>query len=113
MGSLATSGAYLALKRSYGDWRDFAFDAVNVVNQILRGKLNNTGSVTLTANAASTTLTDERIGANSVILLCPTTANAAGALATTYFSAFTEGSCTITHANNAQNDKTFRYTVTG
>ena len=71
-----------------------------------------TGTVTLTANAASTTLTDDRITASSVILLMPTTANAAGAIATTYIGTTAIGSATITHANNAQADKTFKYTIT-
>jgi hypothetical protein len=72
-----------------------------------------TGTVTLTANAASTVLTDDRIGYDSAILLQPTTANAAAALATTYISETgrVNGAVTITHANNAQSDKTFRYWV--
>lgn len=41
-----------------------------VVNGIMNGKTNNTGSVTLTTGGASTTtLTDARIGADSVIIL--------------------------------------------
>jgi hypothetical protein len=86
---------------------------VRTVNNVLRGKTNNTASVTLTANAASTVLTDIRIGINSVILLQPTTANAAGALATTYFGTPGDGTVTITHANNAQADKTFKYAIAG
>lgn len=85
----------------------------NVLNNVLKGKLNNTGTLTLTANAATTTLTDSRIGANSVISLMPTTANAASAISTTYFGTFLDGSCVITHTNNAQVDKTFSFTVTG
>ncbi len=43
-----------------------------VVNGIMNGKTNNTGSVTLaTGGASSTTITDARIGADSVILLVP------------------------------------------
>ena len=48
-----------------------------VVNSILDGKINATGSVTLTASAASTTVTEDRAGSDSVILFMPTTANAA------------------------------------
>lgn len=83
------------------------------INKILSGKTNNFGTVTLTANAASTVLSDPRIGINSVIHLQPTTANAAGALATTYFGTPGDGVVTINHANNAQSDKTFAYTVVG
>ena len=52
-----------------GDQRAVA----EVVNNIMDGKTNNTGSVTLaTGGATSTTITDARIGVDSVILLMPT-----------------------------------------
>ena len=77
------------------------------------GRSNAFGTVTLTVSVTSTTLTDRRIGTDSVITLMPTTANAAGALATTYIGTVTAGSATITHANNAQADRTFSYAITG
>ena len=44
-----------------------------IVNGIMNGKTNNTGTVTLaTGNATTTTITDARIGADSVILLSAT-----------------------------------------
>ena len=43
-----------------------------VVNQIMNGKTNNTGTVTLaTGNATTTTITDARIGIDSVIIVIP------------------------------------------
>jgi hypothetical protein len=43
-----------------------------VVNGIMNGKTNNRGSVTLdTGGASTTTLTDARIGADSIIILVP------------------------------------------
>ena len=42
------------------------------------------GTVTLTANAASTTITDARISYRSPVVLIPVTANAAAAVVTTY-----------------------------
>lgn len=84
-----------------------------VINNMLAGKLNNNGIITLTANAATTTFTDSRIGSNSVVLLMPTTANAAAAIATTYMNTFAKGSCVINHANNAQADKTFWFAIFG
>lgn len=51
-----------------GDQRSVA----EIVNGIMDGKTNNTGTVTLaTGNATTTTITDARIGANSVIILAP------------------------------------------
>ena len=38
----------------------------SVINNTVDGKLNATGDVTLTASATTTTLTDARIGANSI-----------------------------------------------
>lgn len=82
-----------------------------IMNETRRGRTNNGGEVTLTANAATTTLSDDLITKNSGIFLQPTTANAAAALATTYFDAPTTGSVVINHANNAQVDRTFKYGV--
>jgi len=51
-----------------GDQRAVA----EIVNGIMNGKTNNTGTVTLaTGNATSTTITDARIGIDSTILLIP------------------------------------------
>lgn len=85
------------------------------INSVLRGKLNAVTTVTLTANTTTTTLTDERINPQSFIGLMPQTANAASALATTYFLAanILNGSVVITHANNAQVDKTFVVLIIG
>jgi len=56
-----------------GDQRAVA----EIVNGIMDGKTNNTGSVTLaTGNATTTTITDARIGIDSVILLAPNSAAA-------------------------------------
>lgn len=86
-----------------------------MANRMNRGGINVTKDLTLTANAASTTLTDARISAQSFIGLQPITANAATALATTYVAAATQikGSAVITHANNSQTDRTFRVLIIG
>jgi hypothetical protein len=56
-----------------GDQRAVA----EIVNGIMDGKTNNTGSVTLaTGNATTTTITDARIGVDSIILLAPESAAA-------------------------------------
>ena len=87
------------------------------VNELNKGKFNGTLDVTLTANSATTTLTDARIGYYSVILFMPMTANASAALAagTLYIAQSTlkTGSAVVTHANNAQIDRTFRALIVG
>ena len=89
-------------------------DIVNVVNRIISGGLDVTGDVTLTANTTTTTVQDRRISKDAVLILTPTTSNAAAALGTTYLSTRTPGaSFVLTHANNAQSDKTFKYALLG
>lgn len=88
-----------------------------VLQQIRRGKLEVVGELTLTANAASTTLNDSRISPQSVIVWHPRTANAAAELGngTLYITDANMGAGTavVTHANNAQTDRQFRYAVIG
>jgi hypothetical protein len=81
------------------------------------GHNNSSGVFTLTASVATSTLTDDRIGFNSNIVLVPTTANAAAEIGngTLYIaeSGRVNGSVVITHANNAQTDRTFRFIISG
>lgn len=90
-----------------------------VINRTLLGKLNTVFTVTLTANAANTTVSVPPgvLTADSYINFMPTTSNAAAALAagTMYVSARTPltNQFTIAHANNAQADRTFTYVVIG
>lgn len=86
-----------------------------VLRLVMDGKTNNTGTFTLTASATSTTITDLRTGADSVILYSPSTANAASEWAggSMYISAVGKQSFTVTHANAATTDRTFYYAVIG
>lgn len=90
----------------------------NNLKGIMSGKTNNTGSITLTTSAATTTVTLAAglLTNTTVINFMPTTANAAGELATMYISLNADASpptFTINHANNTQNDRTFRYVFVG
>ena len=73
----------------------------------------NVGTCTLTASAATTAVANTSVSANSIIVLTPTSANAASDFANgLYISAKTAGtSFTITHPNNANADKTFNYII--
>ena len=91
-------------------------EAVQVwASQIHIGKLACTGTVTLTANATSTTVADQRAGANSFFGLCPLTANAASAQAAgnVYISTRAKQQFVIAHPNTSATDKTFVYSVLG
>ena len=85
------------------------------INQLAQGRSNAVGTVTLAANAASTVVTAKNCGAGSVVLLSPLTAHAAAELGngTVYVSAVANGAFTLSHANNAQTDRTFGYVAMG
>lgn len=76
---------------------------------------NRIGEITLNANATSTTVSDLTITPASVIRLDAMTANAAAAIPTTFVALLDRlrGSFVITHANNAQTDRTFRWIAGG
>ena len=103
-----------------GDWRgliEWVRDTTTILNGVLQGKLNATGTVTRAAGPATTTLSDIRSGAETVVHLVPTTSNAssdfgAGTLYMTYPNV-NDGEAIINHANNSNADKTFAYTLIG
>ena len=88
-------------------------EIAEIVNRTVDGKLNSTGDFTLTASATTTTVTDPRAGKESVILFSPTTSNAAAAISGLYVSTKNNGSFVVTHASNAQTDRTFDYVIIG
>lgn len=79
------------------------------INELLKGRANNTGAVTLTPSVTTTTVEDNLFNSDMVPLLIPTTANAAAALANVYVSARANGSFTLTHANTGTTDRAFLY----
>jgi hypothetical protein len=86
-----------------------------IINQAIRelatGASNSLSQVTLTAFATTTVVNDPLAAPESHIDLCPLTANAAAAQATTYVSARARGSFTLTHASGASADRTFSYRI--
>jgi len=73
------------------------------------------GTCTLTASTTTTTVTDINVKSDSIIILFPTSANAAadvGSATGVYVSTKTaDTSFVITHPNNANEDKTFDYII--
>lgn len=89
------------------------------VNQIMRGKTNNVGVVTLNAGA-TTTLIEVAIGVfgeKTVFVFDPTTSTAATAFGSGSFFVSSrlpdEAKYTITHPNTADLDKTFKVAYIG
>ena len=88
-----------------------------VVSQMRRGKLEVVSEFTLTANAATSVLSFKGLSPQSVVVFDPKTANAAAELygGTMYVLTANRGNdtWTVTHANNAQTDRTFQVAVIG
>lgn len=85
------------------------------VRELFQGRSHAVGQFTLEASATSTVVTAPNVGTDSRIALTPQTANAAAALASTYIDQadVVAGAFTVHHANNAQTDRTFSYSVRG
>lgn len=88
---------------------------MQAIRDLFAGRSNAVGSVTLTANQATTAVTARNCGPDSKIYLTPTTANAAAEIGagTLYVSAVAAGTFTLTHANNAQTDRTYLWGAFG
>lgn len=88
---------------------------VSAIQQLSAGRSNAVGSVTLTQNAATTTVTAPNCAEGSTVLLFPTTANAATEFGagTIYVSTISNGSFVLTHVNSATAGRTFRWVCLG
>lgn len=99
------SGVYAPL--SWGDVPEWIRKVAEACEACLEGKVRSIAQVTLTANAATTTITDRRIGVESFMHFMPLTEVGY------YVSSQTEGSLVLSHATDARTDRTFRYVILG
>ena len=88
---------------------------VNAVRQLMQGRSNAAGSITLAASAPITTVSAPNCAPGAQVFLFPRTPHAAAELAagTCWVSAVAAGAFTVTHANNPQTDRTFSYVCLG
>lgn len=99
--------------------RDLGFNiagwrrAVDAIVQLVEGRHNAGDQLTLRAGFTTTVVSHPNCSRDCRPMLQARTANAAAAVATTYVSSVDQSSFTVTHANNAQTDRIFDYTVTG
>lgn len=102
---------------SFAGVTDYLRKLWDAMYKLRRGKTENVVELTLTANAASTVLIDERLSIQSVMVFDPKTANAAAELYAGTMYVLTanrsDGSWTITHANNAQVNREFQVAIIG
>ena len=94
-----------------GQGEPFGPRVIQRVNDALNGKLNSAGSVTLNASSTTTTLTNPLIKTSSKIFFNPETANAQAIDLPR--ASCSDGSATLTHANNANADKVFSFLIVG
>jgi len=99
---------YRKLPWTGGDPRSVA----EIVNNLVEGKSNNTGDFTTTQSTTTTTIYNERIGYNSVILFTPMNDKAAAEMANLYIQTLNQGSAVIYHGSH-NFDCIFKYIVVG
>ncbi len=91
------------------------FKLVQAIRELWQGRSHAVGEFTLSTSTVTTLVSAPNCGAGARVFLCPRTLNAAAALATTYITVanVTQGEFIVTHANNAQSDRTFGFEARG
>ena len=88
---------------------------VNAIIQLMQGRSNAVGRVTLRAGFTTTTVTKAvdtaavNVGKDSEVFLSPRTANASAVFKDCWISAVGQATFTITHPNDANTDKIFGF----
>jgi hypothetical protein len=80
---------------------------------LVEGKSNNTSTVILNSSGTETTVFNERVGLNSVILFVPRSSNAAGETDHIFIKTKFKGSFIIGHRNHGHSDVELDYIVVG
>jgi hypothetical protein len=106
---MARSDMYRKLPWKGGNPREVS----EVVNNLVEGKSNNTSTVILNTSGTETTVFNERVGLNSVILFVPRSANAAGETDHIFIKTKFKGSFIIGHRNHGHSDVELDYIVVG
>jgi hypothetical protein len=88
-------------------------DVAEIVNNAMNGKTNNSGTFTLATSVTETTVSNERAGFDSIIVLSPRTENAATESDHTYIKTKAKGSFIIGHRNTSHTDVTYDYIIVG
>lgn len=92
--------------------RIWAERIANVIKQLV-ARENCAAELTLTALAASTTMTDFRIHPGCVLSFMPLTANAAAAKPFIYVTNIGKGAATINHGISADTDQDYQVSIVG
>lgn len=92
---------------------------VQAIIQLMQGRSNAVGEVTLRANQTTTVVTKAvhraavNVSTDSEVFLTPRTANAAAALTNVFVSSVGQGTFTLTHSSVASTDRTYGFEARG
>lgn len=88
---------------------------IDAINEIVGGRQNSVGDVTLAAGATTTVVSFPNCSKDCRVFLFPQTANAAAALLTTYIlrANIVQKQFTISHASAVTMDRTFSFLAIG
>ena len=84
-----------------------------ILNNVMNGKTNNSGTFTLAVDVTETTIANERAGFDSVILFSPITKSAANEVRHTWIKAKGKSNFTIGHRITSKTDVTYDYIIVG
>lgn len=99
-------------RKNYTSDEDFFRDTVSVVNNMLKGRTNNTGTMSVSSGTTSTTVNSSIIGQNSLVTIMAVDSDSADK-ASFFLSGRIPGtSFTFTH-NNSGNARSYKYTIVG
>lgn len=93
------------------DLAERPFEVSRILNDMIVGRGNNVGEVTLEATSTETIVLNNLFESQMVPVLVAITQNAMAE--SFYISARSQGSFTITHTNNGQTDRTYLYIWVG
>ncbi len=113
----ASARGYKPAPLAWGEPHEWMRLIAEVVNNLLEGKINATGTFTLAVDSLTTTVKERRCGPNSVIIESPTTENAGGEVGIWYSSRGVESggvpAFVVNHGFDSRSDRTFSYAIFG
>jgi len=86
------------------------YEVTTAINELIAGRTNAYGEITLTPGATSTVMSDYRLSKDSCLILSPATASAAAATGV-YVDGYKKEECTIHHSSSSATDMTFRFII--
>lgn len=109
------TASYASVQVANHDEKVHRRQLAEAINRHNNGKFNCALEVTLRASQTTTTISDARITAFSVLAFMPVTAHAAAAVANLYVLEATmqSGQAIINHASSANTDQSFRIGIFG